>query len=233
MSSASAPLSRHVAAVSRPSLALRLPGGPGGPRRQGGATGQAEHHGALEGRPITLEPGRLVVPGSLHGAGDRRVRARHVLGSGPLAGWLRDETRLRTPSLPLTPWAHRRASASSFVTRSDGHPLLGVCFLRGITGENVLTVPARWLARSRGSGAGESLLASAPAASPQDTGPGGGGNCRGRPAASRTPVRTPSEGDASSCPPLAGGTGVGAVACFLRHPPGCPALRAGEGCGPD
>lgn len=167
--------------MSRPCLALRLPGGPGGRRRQGGATGQAEHHGALEGRPIMLEPGRLVVPGSLHGAGDRRVRARHVLGTGPLAGWLRDETRLRIPSLPLTPCARRPASASSFVTRSDEHPLLGVCFLRGITGENVLTVPAQWLARSRGSGAGESLLAPAPAAFPQDTGPGrqlSGSSCR-------------------------------------------------------
>lgn len=203
--------------MSRPSLALRLPGGPGGPRRQGGATGQAEHHGALEGRPITLEPGRLVVPGSLHGAGDRRVRARHVLGSGPLAGWLRDETRLRTPSLPLTPWAHRRASASSFVTRSDGHPLLGVCFLRGITGENVLTVPARWLARSRGSGAGESLLASAPAASPQDTGPGGGGQLSGSSCRQPDPSQDSQRGRRQQLPSSGWGDRCGG--CSLFPPP--------------
>jgi len=113
-------------------LGPQAPGCPGGPwpgwsERAGGLLPHAEHHGAMQRWPIMLEPAWLVALGSLYwtcacdGAAARR-------DSAPDSG-----------SAPCPLRARGRASAAP---RSNGHPLLGVCSLRGTTGENVLEVPA-------------------------------------------------------------------------------------------
>ena len=128
---------------SRPGFALGLPGSQGSPRRRGGARGQ------LGSRPLpsTMAQRRRYRAGtSVAGGAGRSVRGpepkgavRRVLMLDQPAQWLWGPTSLGPKSglCHLPALCRGLVSASSSLTGSNEHPLLGV-FQGRKTGENVL-----------------------------------------------------------------------------------------------